>query len=282
MLPNLSLVSSILSEPIQSTLIHHGDDFTVVEVNSKWMFRFPRSQEAPAVLEIEKQFLNEFASISPIPVPLYQYVGPGFVGYPKIEGLLLSPSRYKALPRSSQKRIAVQIGDFLTSLHTFPIEHALQMGMSEGWNNWRQKAFQTFKSDIAPRLKQKTLKGSMACLEGFFSKNYIPAVIHGDFYPPDHLFLDPQRQELSGIIDFGDLTIEDPACDLKNILSELGEDALIEVLNSYGGQAGTEFIERMRLIIKAEPLFDAAYDVQFGYPGRLTHHIRDIETLFGN
>lgn len=29
-----------------------------------------------------------------------------------------------------------------------------------------------------------------------------------------------------------------------------------------------------------EPLFDAAYDVQFGYPGRLTHHIRDIEAAF--
>jgi hypothetical protein len=36
----------------------------------------------------------------------------------------------------------------------------------------------------------------------------------------------------------------------------------------------------MRLHIKAETLFDAAYDVQFGYPGRLTHHSRDIEILF--
>jgi aminoglycoside 2''-phosphotransferase len=106
-------------------------------------------------------------------------------------------------------------------------------------------------------------------------------VIHGDFYPREHLFIDPQKEELCGIIDFGDLTLDDPAYDLKNILADFGEEMLRDVLDAYHGPADKNIIDRMRVAIKAEPLFEAAYDIHYGYPGRLTHHIRDIEALFG-
>jgi aminoglycoside 2''-phosphotransferase len=278
---NLDLISSVFPEPILSTQIHHGDDFTIVEVNNAWMFRFPRSQEARNVLEIEKQFLAEFTPLSPVPVPLYQYVGEGFVGYRKIEGILLSPVRYKELSEEGQKKVVEQISAFLSSLHSFPVERARQMGMTVGWNGWRKEAFQLFKSEIAPRLSQNALRNANSCFDAFFSSGYTTVVIHGDFYPRDHLFLDPQKEELSGIIDFGDLTLEDPASDLKNLLSDFGEEMLRNVLAAYSGASDQRFIDRMRLAIKAEPLFDAAYDVVFGYPGRFTHHIRDIEVTFG-
>jgi aminoglycoside 2''-phosphotransferase len=126
----LDLISSVFPESIQSTQIHHGDDFTIVEVNNAWMFRFPRSQEASLVLEIEKHFLAEFAPLSPVPVPEYQYIGEGFVGYRKIEGLLLSPVRYKGLSEGSQKKVVDQISVFLSTLHSFPVERARQMGMT--------------------------------------------------------------------------------------------------------------------------------------------------------
>jgi len=278
---NLNLISSIFREPILSSQIHHGDDFTVVEVNNTWMFRFPRSPEARIVLEIEKQFLAKFAPLSPVPVPLYQYIGEDFVGYRKIVGLLLSPVRYKELSEEGQKKVVNQISAFLSTLHSFPVELARQMGMTTGWNGWRMKAFQIFKSEIAPRLSQKALRNANSCFDDFFSSAYTIVVIHGDFYPRDHLFLDPQKEELKGIIDFGDLTLDDPACDLKNLLSDFGEEMLRKVLAAYNGPSDQRFIDRMHLAIKAEPLFDAAYDVQFGYPGRLTHHIRDIENAFG-
>jgi aminoglycoside 2''-phosphotransferase len=279
--PNTDLISAIFPDPIETTHIHHGDDFFIVEVNSTWMFRFPRSQEAPVILEIEKRFLAEFSPISPIPVPQYRYIGTGFVGYKKIEGLLLSPARFKALPSENQNRVTGQIGAFLSAMHSFPIQRARQMGLTNGWNGWREKAFKTFRSEIAPRLSHQALRNSIACFEAFFASKYNPAVIHGDFFPQDHLFLDPQEGELCGIIDFGDLTIEDPACDFKNILSAFGEDVLQSVLASYTCPVDENIIDRMRLGNKVAPLFDAVYDVDFGYPGRLTHHIRDIEAAFG-
>jgi aminoglycoside 2''-phosphotransferase len=278
---NLNLISSVFPEPIISSQIHHGDDFTIVEVNNAWMFRFPRRQEAQTVLEIEKKFLAEFAPLSPVPVPLYHYIGQGFVGYRKIEGLLLSPGRYKDLSEENQKKVTAQMSAFLSTLHSFPVERARKMGMTAGWNGWRKEAFQIFKSEIAPRLSQKALRNTSSCFEALFSNEFTTVVIHGDFYPRDHLFLDPQKEELSGIIDFGDLTLDDPACDLKNILSDFGEEMLRNILAAYTGPADQSIIDRMRLGIKLDPLFDAAYDVQIGYPGRLTHHIRDIENAFG-
>lgn len=278
---NFNFLTSILHEPIESTQIHHGDDFFVVEINHKWMFRFPRSQAAPAVLEIEKKFLAEFAPLSPVPIPVYEFQGSDFAGYRKIEGLLLSPSRYNALAFERRKRIVHQISAFLSVLHGFPVKRARLMGMSVGWDGWRENAFQTFKTEIATRLSHKAIHNAMGCFEEILSKTYNPVVIHGDFYPKDHLFFDPQQQELCGIIDFGDLTIEDPAIDLKNILSSFGIEVLTEVLENYHGPADAAMIERMRLLIRAEPLFDSTYDVQFGYPGRLTHAIREIEARFG-
>jgi aminoglycoside 2''-phosphotransferase len=278
---NLNLIASVFPEPILTTQIYHGDDFTIVEVNHSWMFRFPRSQEALSALKIEKVFLAEFAPLSPVPVPLYHYIGEGFVGYPKIEGLLLSPVRYKALSAGSQKRVTEQISAFLSTLHSFPIDRAREMRMTEGWNGWRKEAFQIFKSEIAPRLSQKALRNVNSSFDAFFSNVYTTVVIHGDFYPREHLFMDPHREELCGVIDFGDLTLDDPACDLKNILSDFGEEMLRNVLAAYTGPTDQRFIDRIRLAIKVDPLFESAYDVQFGYPGRLTHHIRDIEATFG-
>jgi aminoglycoside 2''-phosphotransferase len=278
---NLNLISSVFPEPILTSQIHHGDDFTVIEVNHTWMFRFPRRPEAFSILEIEKQFLTEFAPLSPIPIPHFQFIGPGFVGYRKIEGLLFNPARYQELSKEKQKKVTEQIGTFLSALHTFPIELARQMGMTEGWNGWRKQAYQLFNSEIAPRLSQIALRNVNSCFEAFFSGVYNPVVIHGDFYPREHLFIDPQKEELCGIIDFGDLTLDDPAYDLKNILADFGEEMLRDVLDAYHGPADKNIIDRMRVAIKAEPLFEAAYDIHYGYPGRLTHHIRDIEALFG-
>jgi aminoglycoside 2''-phosphotransferase len=278
---HLDLIQTVFHERIEAVEQHSGDDFLVMEVNHQWMFRFPKSRAASEVLEIEKKFLKAFEPIAPISVPHYMLVGEGFVGYPKIEGLLLTPSRFGTLPRDVKDKFCALIGSFLTALHTFPIAQALEMGMTEGWDHWRPKAFQTFKQEIAPRLSQKARRNSLNLFEKFLTFQFSPVVIHGDFYPRDHIYFDPQRQELSGVIDFGDLTLEDPACDLKNILSEFGEETLRQVLAHYLGPTDLEIHDRMRTSIQAEPLFEAAYDVQFGYPGRLTHHIRDIEAMFG-
>jgi aminoglycoside 2''-phosphotransferase len=277
----LDLIQTVFPHPIQAIANHHGDDFLVIEVNNQWMFRFPKSRLAPAMLEIEKNFLPVFAPFSPLQVPVYKFVGPGFAGYQKIEGLLLTPSRYHSLAPEVQNRILEQTGAFLSVLHNFPVEHARSMGMTDGWDHWRPKAFQVFKQDIAPRLSQKALRNSLHLWEKCLSHQFTPVVIHGDFYPREHIFYDPQKQKLAGVIDFGDLTLEDPAIDLKNILSEFGENALSCVLDVYQGPSDHGMIDRMHTYIQTEPLFDAAYDVQFGYPGRLTHHIRDIEIAFG-
>lgn len=278
----IELIQTVFPHPIQSVEQHHGDDFLIIEVNHQWMFRFPKSRAAPAVLEIEKQFLKSFGPISPLPVPDYTLIGPGFVGYRKIKGLLLTPTRFRSLSTSVQDKVTEQIGRFLSAMHAFPVGQALEMGITEGWDHWRPKAFHTFKQDIAPRLSQKAHRNSLELFEEFLSHQFAPVVIHGDFYPRDHIFFDPLRQELSGVIDFGDLTLEDPACDLKNILSEFGEETLHQVLAQYQGPADSGMIERMRTSLQAEPLFDAAYDVQFGYPGRLIQHIRAIEASFGS
>lgn len=94
----LNKITAMLRQSVETVQVHNnGDDFLVVEVNHTWMFRFPRNESARQALICEMAFLPEFASRSPLPVPRYTFVGEDFVGYRKIEGMLLTRSLFETL-----------------------------------------------------------------------------------------------------------------------------------------------------------------------------------------
>jgi aminoglycoside 2''-phosphotransferase len=259
----------------------NGEDFLVIEVNQEWMFRFPRNAPARRALDCEKRFLPRLEKLSPVPVPQIRYSGEDFIGYRKIEGALLTARLFHTLGCEARKRIARQLGGFLSTLHSFPLEQALEMGLTEGWSGWREKAYQSFRENAAPLLSATAREEAIAFLEGFFTLEWKRVVIHGDFYPSDHVFIDEKRQEVSGVIDFGDLTIEDAATDFQSILEDFGEDFLRDVTACYIIEVDAPFLDRIRTRIKARPLFDAAYALEYGFEERFRRRLSEIETVFG-
>jgi aminoglycoside 2''-phosphotransferase len=130
----LNKITAMLQQSLETVQVHNdGDDFLVVEVNHAWMFRFPRNESARQALRCEMAFLPEFASRSPLPVPRYTFVGEDVVGYRKIEGMPLTRSLFETLDDETRRVIARQIGEFLSALHTFPLNQARAMGLTEGW-----------------------------------------------------------------------------------------------------------------------------------------------------
>lgn len=277
----IARIRAIFREPVESVEAHSGDDFKVLEVNREWMFRFPRTESARAVLGYETRFLAAFRKLSPLTVPGYEYVGDDLVGYRKIEGLLFTPRRFSKLGRETQSRIAQQMGEFLSALHAFPVERARALGLTEEWGGWTARAAKRFREEVAPALSTGAREGALTLLDQFSALEWEPVVIHGDFYPQDHVFYDEAGRQLSGVIDFGDVTLGDAAADFQSLWGDFGAELLKQVLDYYSPDVGEAFVERVKKRVATRPLFHAAYALEAGPDERFRTCLAEIESAFG-
>ena len=252
-------IRNVYPSHIRSVKIHEGgDDFLVFEINSEWIFRFPRNDVSQKAFEKEIQFLAKFKLLSPLPVPDYQYAGVGFAGYLKIRGRHLSNDLFQGLSKDVREKVAKQLGSFLSTLHKLPLNEVDELGLIQGWNGTHHKNGIVFLEKVAPLLSSSARNKAIHCMEELFDSEFTGRVIHGDFYLPDHVFFDETQCQL-GVIDFADVTIYDPAHDLQCIF-EIGGDGFFEaVMNYYDGNEDAELLKRSKLRLLARPLFTAGY-----------------------
>ena len=191
----LAQIERLFTEPVASLGMFLGDDFTMLEVNCEWMFRFPRNPQARYALENEKRFLPIFSPMVDLPVPDYTWQGPGFAGYRKLPGVPLTAWRLRPLPPERRQALAQRIGEFLSVLHNFPLPQARSLGLSDGWGGWRQQAYQVFRSQVEGRISLPARRRAQDTFQRFFAAHFTPTVIHGDFTPDGHiLFRTPAQR----------------------------------------------------------------------------------------
>ena len=230
---------------------------------------------------IETAFLAEFETISPLPVPARSYFGENFVGYRKIQGEQLTSEVFVKLSKRAQKRIAQQLGQFLSSLHTFPVEKAASIGIGDGWNGLHYQTGLYFLEHVVPMLSPTARQKSLPLMESLLAEEFEGRVIHGDFYFPDHVFYDKSKQELSGVIDFGDVTIYDIAHDWQCIV-EIGGEAFFEtVMDHYHNHNDATLLKRSKMRLDARPLFVAGRIFLQGLEDQYADRLARIESQFG-
>jgi aminoglycoside 2''-phosphotransferase len=278
----LQRIEGIFLQKIEAFAVHDsGDDFVIIEVNHAWMFRFPRNELSRKALEIETNFLAEFEITSPLPVPARSYFGEGFVGYRKIQGEQLTFEIFANLSKSTQMRIAQQLGQFLSAIHNFPVEKASRIGIVQGWNGLHQESGLHFLEHVAPRLSPTARKKSVTLMESLLAEVFKGEVIHGDFYLPDHVFYDKSKHELSGIIDFADVTIYDPAHDWQCIV-EMGSEEFFEtVMGHYQAEGDAALLKRSKMRLDARSLFVAGRFFLQGLEDQYADWLARIEARFG-
>jgi len=278
----LQSIRNIFPQEIDTYSLHEGgDDFVILEVNQAWMFRFPRNKLSRKAMEIETNFLNEFATNSPLPVPARNYFSEGFVGYRKILGEQLSFERFADLSKPVHARIAQQLGNFLSALHNFPVEKAANIGITHAWNGLHHKSGLYFLEHVTPKLSSTARKKAAALMENLLAEEFEGKVIHGDFYLPDHVFYDEDKQELSGVIDFADVTIYDPAHDWQCIVETGGEEFFEAVMEHYQAETDVELLRRSKMRLDARPLFVAGYIFLHGLEEQYTERLARIEAKYG-
>ena len=231
----------------------HGGDHDVLLFDERLVFRFPKREDYLARFRAEIRLLADLGGRLPLAVPQYRYLPPerDFGGYAIVPGAELRPHHVAAIPPRVRRRIAAQLGEFITALHRAPVEAAVRAGFERDyWWNPASAAdrYRLMRAALQAHLSEAEVRWLDDQFEWYVSRRpgADPVILHSDL-APDHLFYDPQRNELTGIIDFADLEIGDAAIDFAG-LWDYGERFAEETLESYGGAVDPEFRERSRFI----------------------------------
>jgi aminoglycoside 2''-phosphotransferase len=238
--------------------------------DSGQVFRFPRSAQAAAELSRTGKLLDRIAGDLSLPVPRYVAVGEWnglpFVRYPLIEGQPLVD--LGPLDNGTGNRIAEQLGTFVRSLHRVSVPRVRALFDDPSWAGACRLAVEAIDEHLSPLLAERD-RERLARLTGDLEQVIAPEVpevlLHGDLSLLN-ILVDPTTLQVTGVIDFEEAGIGDPAWDLR-LLGAAWPSRLFDALLEAYGARGEELRQRIELYQEVAPLVDALERLDAGDTG---------------
>ena len=217
-------------------------DFTLAFRQGNQVIRMSRRREAADALLRESCVLAKIAPMLPLPVPKPTYYAiadcPPFTIHDEVVGEFLTREMWESMSARVRDKAASDLATFLKTLHSLPVEIGLTCGVKvmnlpELASNLHRRIANT----IHGLLDRQTQARLAEVLESWSLPSRDPkppVLLHCDI-GPGHVLYNPQSGDLSGVIDFSDLIIGDPARDFIYIYEDYGPLILDEVLARYAG-----------------------------------------------
>jgi aminoglycoside phosphotransferase (APT) family kinase protein len=243
-----------------------GLDNAAFEVNGELVVR--ASKEADPArrgesVRREAALLAAVARISTLPVPEPVFSDPeaGVVAYRRLPGRPLMD-----LPGADPARLAPALGRFLGRLHRTPLEEVEHLVERDArppaaWLGDVEKDYRAVFRLLPERARRR--------IEGFLAGKppagpRALAFCHDDL-GAEHVLVDAGAGEITGIIDWSDAAITDPARDLALVYRDLGPEAMRLALAHYEGPFDGADRERAIFYARCKLIEDVAYGM--GTPG---------------
>ncbi|WP_218011050.1 phosphotransferase family protein [Herbidospora mongoliensis] len=252
-----ALVARHLGRPARSVVkLGEGWDNVAFEVDGDLIVRGSKEGGAEAVRR-EARLLAVVAEVSPVPVPRVLFVdeAAGVMAYRKLAGE----------PLDSRLGIAVAapLGAFLAAVNAVPAERVegLVEVDDDPFYAWLAGTIEEYHEVVRDHVPGD-LRG---VVEKFLradpprNETKRMAFCHNDL-GCEHVLTD--GKDVTGVIDWTDAAISDPAYDLGLILRDLGPDVFAETLRCYrehGGDAGPDAEVRARFYARCAIIEDIAY-----------------------
>jgi aminoglycoside phosphotransferase (APT) family kinase protein len=183
-----------------------GWDNRVTLVEGRWVDRTPRFPDREPQLRREAALLPWLAPLLPLPVPVPRIVSedPFTVRHAYLPG--------GACPGTSPQHGA-EIGRFLRALHTVDADEAMRHGARDAATTYVEvrTTLVRMANDVLPLLPAHVAAAGEALLARMSTPPARTGVIHGDL-GPEHIRV--VEEQVTGVIDWGDSCIGDPALDL--------------------------------------------------------------------
>ncbi|MFI6511510.1 phosphotransferase family protein [Streptosporangium sp. NPDC050855] len=250
------------------TPLGQGQDNTAYEVNGELIVRFAREPDPArraALVEREARLLAVVAAVSPLPVPEPRFTVPeqGCMAYPTLAGvpMLGLPAPQRATYAGP---VATALGGLLAALHAVPAERVDGLVEADGTapSEWLEEA-----AEIYPAVAGEIPAACHDAVRAFLDApppdgGYRPVLSHNDL-GIEHVLVDSGDGSVTGVIDWSDAALVDPAYDFGLLYRDLGPGALEAALRAYG-PLGTSLHERAVFYGRCRVFEDLAYGIETG------------------
>ncbi|MDP9176766.1 MAG: phosphotransferase [Gemmatimonadota bacterium] len=274
--------------PVEATYLGEGYDSRAFDVNDEFVFRFPKRADVEAQLLIETAILPRLAERTPVPIPAFSFHGKPspdfprhFVGYPKLPGI---PGLDLDLDQSQLLDLAPILGEFLSFLHSFPSDAAIQCGVPEIApealiEDVRAEALSDI--HVVTHVGLDALEDPLRTLfetrvEAGQMNRVTSRLVHRDL-AAEHILLDPDMKQVTGIIDWSEISISDPAIDFAGMFHWGGLDFTNAVLSHYRVPVDDGLLERARVLAAAKCIGDIVFGLKTHQQEYIDSSVRSLK-----
>jgi aminoglycoside phosphotransferase (APT) family kinase protein len=248
-------------------LLGEGWDTTVWLVDEEWVFRFPRREVVPSGLQREIAVLPRLAPLLPLPIPVPTLVGTASeeFGWP-FYGCRFLPGREPAeLDLGDDERLALArpLAEFLRALHSVQLDVDLPVDpvrRSDMGYRVPVTAERLAEASGLGLWEPPTLVDEVLAAARELPPPEPTAITHGDLHFR-HVLVD-ERGGPSAVIDWIDVSRNDPCVDLVLFWCALPPEGRVEFRSAYGPLGDAQLVRgRVLALFLCATLAVWAHDV---------------------
>ncbi len=231
----------------------------VLEVDGRWIFRFPKTPDVDELIRADIALLPALGEALSMPIPRPQFISeePLCIGYPKLVG--------EPIDADASVTLARQLARFLSELHAFPPARVVELGIpAVDWPVRVQERSDEFRERVFPLLEpdeRKRSEAMFARLDELLAEGFDAALVHGDL-GPEHILVDGDR--VTGVLDWSEAHVGDPALDFAWLAHGTSEVFAAALWSSYEHDVDDAFRERSLLYRRRGPWYEVRYGLDIG------------------
>jgi aminoglycoside phosphotransferase (APT) family kinase protein len=239
---NVATIRDLLTEHLPDLVVDsigfrgEGLENVAYDVNSEFILRISKEDDPDrraSLVAREAELLAIVGPFSPVPIPAAVVVADTALMYRTLAGLpLLDTPRVFHTQHAAE--IAAVLGGFLAALHAIPVD--LVAGLVDVDDDpaaqWLTDAIESYQAafPIVPVAMRGRIEAFLAAAPP--SGQHELVFSHNDL-GIEHVLVDPKTAAVTGILDWTDAALVDPAYDFGLLQRDLGSAALDAALTNY-------------------------------------------------
>lgn len=234
-------------------LVGHAVD----DDGTRWVLRVPRRREVSDLIEGERRLLEHLRPRLPVAVPDWEICTPELIAYRRLAGRPLGPEHPTTLEyqwwREPAEEFFADLGAVIAELHRTQVDEVARLGIPvSGHRDLREEAHDHLRlaEDMLEVPEKKAARWrSWIHDDAYWSGAADLRLVHADLHP-GHALVD-ESGRLTGVLDWTDAAVDDPALDFVAAHNAFGERGLSRLLAGYaqaGGGVRAEFVSHVRFL----------------------------------